>query len=60
MSPENGDRMANSVDPDMHDQTALGLHCFIVPICPKQVKPKDKLCVSTYPTMLITGIPPPP
>ena len=32
MSPNDADGMANSVDPD---QTDLGLHCLLRPVCPK-------------------------
>ena len=31
MHPKDADRMANSVDPEQSD---LGLHCLLRPICP--------------------------
>ena len=37
MHPKDADGMANSVDPDQtgpNEQSALGLHCLLGPICP--------------------------
>ena len=38
MSPEDADRMTNSVDPDQTaplEQSDLGIHCLPRPVCPK-------------------------
>ena len=35
MSPNDADRMANSVDPDHNCSSDLGLHCLPRHICPK-------------------------
>ena len=37
MSPNDADRMANSVDPDQ-EQSDLGLHCLPGPVCPKTLE----------------------
>ena len=34
MRPNDADEMANSVDPDQ-EQSDLGLHCLLRPVCPK-------------------------
>ena len=43
MGPNDADGMANSVDPD---QTDLGLHCLLRPICPKTGDHYGILCCS--------------
>ena len=35
MSPNDADGMANSVDPDLEEQSDPGQHCLPRPICPK-------------------------
>ena len=40
MSPKGVDQMANSADPDqiaLKDQSDLGLHCLLKPICHKHL-----------------------
>ena len=39
MHPKDVDRMANSADPE--EQSDLGLHCLLRPVCPKTLEDHD-------------------